>query len=255
MKILAVDTSALTASAALAFDGKLTGLYTLNAAHTHSETLLPMVESLLSNLKITVDDLDMLAVTDGPGSFTGIRIGISLIKGLAFGKNIPCVGVSTLEALAQNAASVLKPGDLAVPVMDARRSQLYNAVFVKNDDGSLTRLCDDRQIPVSELESELANFPKTLQLPEPPPRSILFTGDGYQLLRKSITAPLNIIETPETLKFQNAYSVALCAERKYLTAADKSIFTDSAIKPIYLRAPQAERERLEREAKSEQNQK
>lgn len=254
MKILAVDTSATTATAALSFDGRLTGLYTLNAVHTHSETMLPMIKSLLENTKTNIKDIDLFAVTNGPGSFTGIRIGVSLIKGLAFNSSIPCVGISTLEALAENSASVLCTGDLAVPVMDARRNQLYNAIFIKNANGTLTRLCEDRLISVSELENELLHFPQTLQLPAPEPKSILFTGDGYTLVRQKMSSTLKIIDTPTTLQFQNAYSVAVCAKRKYESTVDKSIFTDSALKPIYLRASQAERERLEREAiASEQN--
>ena len=126
MKILAIDTSAKTATAALTDGRRLLSLYTQNVGLTHSETMLPMVEALLRDAKTDVDEIDMFACAVGPGSFTGVRIGVSLVKGLAFGKNKICVGVSTLESLARN---IEVEGALIVPVMDARRERLYSAVF------------------------------------------------------------------------------------------------------------------------------
>lgn len=211
MKILALDTTALTATAAVTDDEKLIGLYTLNTALTHSETMLPMIENLLYNSKISIKEIDLFACSAGPGSFTGVRIGISIIKGLAFGTNKPCVGVSTLEALAYNMTGF---NGIICPVMDARRSQLYNALFYTGE-----RLCDDRLITVDDLNDELENYNK----------DIYYVGDGYKLIKSNKTY------TPEILRYQNAYSVAQCALIGKHT-------TDIEVSPVYLRASQAERE-------------
>ena len=228
MKILAVDTTATCASVALCDGGKVLASYTQKNGLTHSETLLPMIEAMLKNLKLTPDDVDMFAVSEGPGSFTGVRIGVAAVKGLAFGKNKICVGTSTLDALARNAAGL--PGNfLAVPVMDARRSQLYNAVFEYNG-GEISRLCDDRLISSAELEAELASCEKP----------VYFFGDGYSIAEK-----LNIpsrVSTPDILIYQNGASVAASALAKFENAEDKTVFTDMSLLPRYLRASQAERE-------------
>ena len=152
MKILAIDSTAIVASVAICDDERLAALYTVNNGNTHSETLLPMVESALSQSKLTVDDIGLFAVSAGPGSFTGVRIGVSTVKGLAFGSDIHCIGVSTIEALAYN----LKGSDgILCPVMNARRNQVYNALF-KFEGERLVRLCPDRAIAVKDLGAELA---------------------------------------------------------------------------------------------------
>jgi tRNA threonylcarbamoyladenosine biosynthesis protein TsaB len=186
-----------------------------------------MIEALLKNLKLTPDDIDMFAVSEGPGSFTGVRIGVAALKGLAFGKNKICVGTSTLDALARNAMG-LSGNFLAVPVMDARRSQLYNAVFEYND-GELTRLCEDRLISASDLEAELAGADKP----------IYFFGDGYAIASK-LNLPTKA-STPKILIYQNAAAVAASALCKYESSEEKEGFTDLALSPKYLRASQAER--------------
>ena len=228
MKILAVDTTATSASVAVCEGKTVLAMYTQKNGLTHSETLLPMIEAALKNLKLTPNDIDMFAVSEGPGSFTGVRIGVAALKGLAFGKNKICVGTSTLDALARNAAGL--PGRfLAVPVMDARRSQLYNAVFEYND-GEVKRLCEDRLISASELEQELAGS----EIP------VYFFGDGYAIAQK-----LNIpakVTTPSILILQNGASVAASALAKYESSEAKEGFTDLALSPKYLRASQAERE-------------
>ena len=192
-----------------------------------------MVNSVLKNTKLSVDDIDMFAVCAGPGSFTGVRIGVSVIKGLAFGKNKICVPVSTIEALAENANGM--PGKfLAVPVMDARRSQLYNAVFMY-ENGKRTRLCEDRLISAEELKKELLSY----DMP------VYFFGDGY-----TIASKLDIpgkMTTQSLLIDQNAVSVASVALSKYEAENDKSIFTDTLLRPEYLRLSQAEREANEKE--------
>ena len=228
MKILAVDTTATSASVAVCEGNTVLATYTQKNGLTHSETMLPMIEAVLKNLKLTPDDIDMFAVSEGPGSFTGVRIGVAALKGLAFGKNKICVGTSTLDALARNAQGL--PGRfLAVPVMDARRSQLYNAVF-EYSGGVLTRLCEDRLISAAELEKELAGS----EIP------VYFFGDGY-----AIASKLNIpakATTPQILILQNGASVAASALAKYESSEAKEGFTDLALSPKYLRASQAERE-------------
>ena len=127
MKILAFDSTAKAASVAVCEDGRLLGLYTIDNGLTQSELLLPMAGNLLGSLKLSFSDIELLAAAVGPGSFTGVRIGVSLVKGIAFGRNIPCVPVSTLEALAENISTLR---GILVPVMDARRGQLYTAIFI-----------------------------------------------------------------------------------------------------------------------------
>ena len=231
MKILAVDTSALTLSVALTEDKKPVAQTTLNTGHTHSETLLPALERLMDFASWKVSDIDLFAVSEGPGSFTGVRIGVSFVKGLAFGGK-KCVGVSTLEALAYN---LLGFKGIISPVMDARRGQFYNALFV-SDGKNLTRLSEDRAISAEELEKELEKYSDT---------SVYLCGDGYEIARKMLKNE-NIEDTPEALLKQNAYSVAVVALKEY----EKGNATDdSTLSPTYLRVPQAERERLEREQK------
>ena len=231
MKILAVDTSALTLSVALTEDKKPVAQTTLNTGHTHSETLLPTLEKLMDFASWKVSDIDLFAVSEGPGSFTGVRIGVSFVKGLAFGGK-KCVGVSTLEALAYN---LLGFKGIISPVMDARRGQFYNALF-ESDGKTLTRLCEDRAISAEDLERELEKYSDT---------SVYLCGDGYEIARKMLKNE-NVEDTPEALLKQSAYSVAMVALKEY----EKGNATDdTALAPKYLRLPQAERERLEREKK------
>ena len=200
MKILALDTTAKSASAAITDGREPLAVFTLEAGLTHSETVLPMIKTALDSLHMTAHDIDLFAVTAGPGSFTGVRIGISEIKGLAFATGKPCVGVSTLLSLAYNLRPLCENAILC-PVMDARRNQLYNALF-RLESGVLTRLCEDRLVSLSDL---------TALIP------------------------------------QSGYSTALLALDTYENASDKSIFSDSALLPVYLRASQAERELAEKE--------
>ncbi|MCI8387954.1 MAG: tRNA (adenosine(37)-N6)-threonylcarbamoyltransferase complex dimerization subunit type 1 TsaB [Clostridiales bacterium] len=234
MVILAMDSSAKTASCALASaddDGvKLLGLSTVDGILTHSETLLPMVEQLLANTSLGFDDVDLFAVSSGPGSFTGVRIGVATLKGMAFCTNKPCVGVSTLAALSRNLEGF---DGLVVPVMDARRNQVYTAIFAGGK-----RLCDDMLITLDELKAKLDEVSDG--------RDIYFCGDGYSLTRKYFMNYDKISDTPALLRPQNAFSVAAEAFAVYQAAEDKSVFTDRALSPGYLRASQAERERAER---------
>ena len=230
MKILALDSTAVAASVALCEDGELLGEYTVRNGNTHSQTLLPMVESLLSFFEITTDDIDLFATSAGPGSFTGVRIGAATIKGLSFGSGKPCVEVSTLEALAQNL--VFKAG-IICPVMNARRSQVYTALF-ESDGKALTRLMPDSALSIEELDEILSQYATPISL----------VGDGYEICERgfSKTVPCFV---PEALRLQSALSVAAIALKKYESG---EVCTDSALSVNYLRPSQAERERAEREA-------
>lgn len=231
MKVLALDSTAKTASVCICDGEQLISVYSVNAGLNHSETLLPMVENALKTAQMTIEDIEMFAISVGPGSFTGVRIGVSLVKGLAFGKNVPCVGVSTIEALAYN----LKGFEgYVVPVMDARRDQVYNAVFY-SDGTDIKRLTEDRAISLSELDAELLKI-NTENC------DVYFCGDGYS---KAEALGSFGKETPMILREQNAYSVAQTALKKYGDGTNGE-YTDSELVPVYLRLPQAERERLER---------
>lgn len=228
MKILAIDTTAVTATAAVCDGEKRLGEFTVSVAMHHSETMLPMIKQLLESCNVSFDEIQMLAGSAGPGSFTGVRIGASILLGLAFGKDIPCVGVSSLEALSYNMHGI--NGDfIACPVMDARRGQLYNALF-HHENGKITRMCEDRIIMADELSKELADIPQC----------VYFIGDGAHIAKAEYEKG---ILPPEQIRLQSAYSVAQTGLALYEKTEDKSIFSPKRFKPVYLRASQAERER------------
>lgn len=239
MLILALDSTAVAASVAVTEDERLLALYTLNNGNTHSETLLPMVESIMTRLGRTVADIDLFAASVGPGSFTGVRIGAATIKGLAFGRNKPCAAVSTLEALAENLAGTARLGEIVCPVMNARRSQVYNALFLVGEDG-LTRVTDDRAIAIADLEAELADMDASADAP------VHLVGDGVAVTLAGAKDPAIFRPAPALLRDQNAYSVAVCALR---AARAGQVVSDTELAPVYLRPCQAERERMEREGR------
>lgn len=230
MNILAFESSAKAASVALLQDGKLLAEYTQNSGQTHSRTLMQMAENLLSNCDCSVKDVDAVAVAAGPGSFTGVRIGMAAAKGLAWGREIPCCGVSTLEAMVTGAAMC---DGVYCACMDARREQVYNALF-RVEGRTVTRICDDRAISLAELEKELKNVGET----------VFLVGDGatlcYNTLNESVPA-LHLL--PEHLRQQRGSGVALAAYRKLLAGEDASALS---LTPNYLRLSQAERARMER---------
>ena len=237
MITLAFDSTAKAASVAVTDGDKLLALYNIDNGLTQSELLLPMAENMLKNLKLTFNDVGLLACAVGPGSFTGVRIGVALVKGIAFGKNIPCVAVSTLDELAENLSGL---DGIIVPVMDARRQQVYTATY-RGKGGTLDKLTPDRAIAISELAQELKEYSEPIYL----------VGDGYDVARRGlIAAGVDVKETPKLLITENAYSVALVANRKYEKCETVS---DLEIAPTYLRMPQAERERLERLAAESNN--
>ena len=209
--ILSVDSSAVTASVALTDGKKVIKSEFINAGLTHSETLLPMIKRVMGDHKIS--DLDAIAVTAGPGSFTGVRIGVATVKGLAFNDNIPCISVSTLEAIACN---FLDEDCIVCSVMDARRMQFY-----KN--GKAVRLCDDRAISIDDLKNDLKKYEK-----------VIIAGDGARLCYDNLCID-NIILAPEDKRYQCGQGVALAAENKEKISA-------AALMPVYLRLSQAERE-------------
>lgn len=229
IKILAVDTSAKTAAAAICRGNTTLAGFARQSGLSHSELMLPEIDLLFKKTALSPRDIELFAVSSGPGSFTGVRIGVSLIKGLAFGTGKPCVGVSTLASLAANGKSLSSSENfLACCVMDARRNQLYNAMF-SYVGGKAVRLCPDRLISADELKIELegSNLP------------VYFFGDGYEIARAAFPCARS---TPEELIFQSASSVAHVALEKYIIAKDKSHFTSLALAPSYLRSSQAERE-------------
>ena len=229
MKILAIDSSALVASVALCEDERVLAEYTLNNGNTHSETLLPMIENVLSALSISASDVDVFAVSEGPGSFTGVRIGVATIKGLAFSSGKPCVGVSTLEALAYNLRS---HKGIIVPVMNARRSQVYTAIF-ESDGNELKRLLPDSAMAISELDELLCKYSQDVYL----------CGDGYDISVDGFEKT-KVCFVPERLRLQSGASVASVALKKY---KDGDTCSDRELGVQYLRPSQAERERAERE--------
>lgn len=224
MLILALDSSAAPASAALLEDGKILSEFYINTKQTHSQTLMPMVESVLKLTNKTLDDVTCMAVSAGPGSFTGVRIGVSCVKGLSMTRNIPCAGVSTLRAMAENARQLT---GIVCAVMDARCGQVYNALF-RAESGKLTRLCDDRALPIAELLEECKTFTEKVYL----------VGDGAELCYKTFAAIRAELLQPQ-LRFQRASGVAMAAQEMI---ENGQTVTPDALMPIYLRLPQAERE-------------
>jgi len=228
--LLAFETSAKAASVALFAGEKLLGESYQNTGLTHSQTLLVMAQELLSQCGKQPADVEAVAVASGPGSFTGVRIGVAAAKGFAWGREIPCYGVSTLEAMALSLGAYQ---GWVCPVMDARRNQVYNALFYVNR-GKLERRCDDRAIALSELAEEL----KTAEEP------IFLVGDGsnltYNTLKDSIP---NLVLPPEHRMHQRASGVALAAAEKI---AAREPGDGAALTPNYLRLSQAERERMEK---------
>ncbi len=231
MLTLAFDSTAKAASVAVTDSEKLLALYSIDNGLTQSELLMPMAENILKSLGLTFSDIELLACSVGPGSFTGVRIGTALVKGIAFGKGIPCASVSTLEALAENLAGI---EGIIVPAMDARRQQVYTAIF-EYEGGVMKRLTEDMAISLTELRDRLKDF-------EGMP--IYVVGDGYAVAHKALTASgISLSETPVLLREENAYSVAKVAAKLH---AEGKTTNDLQHLPTYLRVPQAERERLEK---------
>lgn len=221
MLILSFESSAKAASTALVRDGRLLALYEQCTELTHSRTLLPMAEDMMKNTGVDISDVDLIACAKGPGSFTGIRIGVSTVKGLAWASGKPVAGVSTLEAMAYNGLSA---GGTVCCSMDARRNQIYNALFSVSE-GTITRLTEDRAIGLDELE---------------PHENMFLVGDGAELTASYLSEKgISCRLAPAGLLYQNALGVALAA-------AGVHPCDGKDLLPVYLRLSQAERERQAR---------
>ncbi len=231
MKILAFETSAKAVSVAMLADGKLLAESYQNTGLTHSQTLMVMAQDLLKQCGLTPSDVEAVAVANGPGSFTGVRIGVAAAKGFAWGAELPLVGVSTLEAMAEHLAAY---EGIVCPVMDARRAQVYNALF-RAEKGRLTRLTEDRAISLEELGAELA------ALPGP----VFLVGDGSLLTHRTLSLDKLVLPAEERMH-QRAVGVAKVADRLLQSGGN---FAGGELIPNYLRLSQAEREKLERSEK------
>ena len=215
--LLSMDSSAVTASVALTDGDEIIKSEFVNSGLTHSETLLPMITRVMDSHKYS--ELDEIAITAGPGSFTGVRIGVATVKGLAFNDDIPCFSVSTLEAIAYN---FVDKNAVVCAVMDARRMQFYNALF-KVQNGKVERLCDDRAISIEDLRNDLKQYDK-----------VVIAGDGAKLCFQNIELE-NCTLADDDRIYQNAVGVAKAAQ-------NKNAISPKALMPVYLRQSQAERE-------------
>jgi tRNA threonylcarbamoyladenosine biosynthesis protein TsaB len=236
MKILSLECSATPASVAIIEDGKLIASSFVNVRLTHSQTLMPMVENTLKSAMLSITDIDGFSISNGPGSFTGVRIGISAVKGLAAPKNAPCVAVSTLRAMAQN---FIDTNCYVCAVMDARCNQVYNALFEIND-GVITRLCDDRALLCDELAEEIKTLSQNAQ------KSIIIVGDGTDIFYPFVESLENVQKSSPQSRYQNAVGVGFCSIEDFTKG---ETVTAKDLLPFYLRLPQAERELKAKEEK------
>lgn len=231
MKILAIDCSAVAASVAVVSEEKILGSSYTNVGLTHSQTLVPMINSTLANAQINLDDIDGFAINAGPGSFTGVRIGVAALKGLAAFSDNNCIATSTLESMAYNYVGVRDC--VVVAAMDARCAQAYTAVFRVSGD-TVTRLTDDDAILIADLGERIVSLGVNSN-------EIVFVGDGANLCYNALGEQLpGAILAPPHLLYQNAVAVAKLALAR-LAAGDKFVSSEEIL-PVYLRAPQAERE-------------
>lgn len=231
MKILGIDTSAVTASCALCEVGEEPRVIASGSLHTdqvHSKTLIPFMEAMLKGAGVSLSAADAFAVSVGPGSFTGLRIGVSAVKGMAYALGKPCRAVSSLLGLAYHFTVT---DALVCAVMDARCRQVYNALF-RVSDGKIERLCEDRALSIDALGGELERCNE----------KIILAGDGAALVHRTLGEKYTL--APPMLRYQSGIGVCLAAEHSPDTAAD-------ALMPTYLRLPQAERERLAKRTEEE----
>ena len=228
MNILAIDTAGRTAAVAVVQDDTLLYESFCNTGFTHSETLLPMIDTALKTCGLTTGDLDLYGVTAGPGSFTGLRIGLAAVKGLAFTKNTPCAGVSTLAALACG----LTGEGTVLAALDARRGQIYGAAF---DLATHARLTPDDAAPVEDFTEFVSNCKKPL----------FFVGDGAALCYNTFERIPGVLPCPPVLRGARGAGVALAAQKMW---REGKAAAPAALLPSYHRLSQAERERAEREA-------
>ncbi len=237
MKILSLECSATPCSAAIIEDGKVLASDFVNVGLTHSQILMPMAEKVLKKANVTLKDINGFAISAGPGSFTGIRIGISAIKGLAAPEKKPCVAVSTLLSMAYN---YIDTDCIVCAVMDARCNQVYNAIF-DIEKGKITRICEDRALLCEELKENLKEISQNTK------KCVIIVGDGTKVFLPYAKDIENVCEPTENRHYQNAVSVGLACEECFKNGETLS---PEGILPVYLRLPQAERElKLKKENK------
>ena len=235
MKILALESSATACSVALCEDERLIAQTFQNSGLTHSCTLMPMAESMLAQCGHRLSDVDVIAVAAGPGSFTGLRIGVSTAKGLAWAGDKPCAPCSTLESMAWQLAHM---DGIIIAAMDARRNQVYNAVF-RARNGRLERLSPDRAISLAELEEEIKKLEEVK----------ILVGDGAQLCYNEWQERIADLRlAPVHLRAQTAWGVARAALE---LSRNDGLVAGEQLVPVYHRLSQAERERLAKEQNKE----
>lgn len=229
MKVLAIDTTGQTASAAIVEDDQLIAEYTLNYKLTHSQTIMPMIAQICEKSETVLSDIDYIACACGPGSFTGLRIGAATAKGLAFALEKKVVAVPTLDALAYNVVETTK---IICPIMDARRNQVY-AAFYKWEDGKMIRIHDFMAESIDHI----------IELAETFSEGVLFLGDGVRVHKALLEKNANFSFAPAHVALQRAASVGAIAIEM---AKDGKAIDGDCLELIYLRKSQAEREREER---------
>lgn len=250
MKVLGIDSTADIGCAALCENGKIIAEFSLRSGYTHSVTLLPMTDSVLSAAGLDANDIELFCTAAGPGSFTGVRISASTLKGLAFADDTPCVGVSSLAAMAEPYKSLR---GIICPVINARRESVFTALFRVDGIAPPERLTEDAALSVYDVAAALEKFKG---------ESIYLTGDAAEDIAKlfckdgsdgGATADTAFVNSPYhaapmILSPRAGAGAALLGERIYLSSSDeeRKKFTSDALSPIYLKKPQAEREREER---------
>ena len=224
MIILGIDSSAKSASVALTDDDKVIGSYYTNTGLTHSQTLMPMIENLLNNANIGIESVSLIAVNKGPGSFTGIRIGVAAAKGIADVNKTPVFGASTLESMAYNLSDT---DCVACCVMDARCNQVYNAFFDITN-GKITRLTSDSADSIDKVEEEIKKYKK----------NVILVGDGAEICYNKMECNESIRIASQGNRFQSAIGVCFDA----FNSTHDNYIESTLLVPEYLRLPQAERE-------------
>ncbi len=233
MKILAIDTSGASASAAIADGADLVCEYTLKHGITHSRTLMPMVDKVLADAELDIADIDLFAVSAGPGSFTGIRIGVAAAKGFAYALKKPLIGINTLEAIA---AGLYTPDCIVVPIIDARNENVYAAAYSYTD--TMNAVFEPCAVTIGEIAEQCGAFER-----------VIFVGDGAHKYRDILSAKLGEVHiAPE---YMSVPSAAAIAARAYAVYDETQEYPTAAVKPIYLKKSQAERELDEKRAKAQ----
>ena len=232
MKILGIESAALVASVAILDEDITIAEYTTNFKKTHSETLLPMLDEIIKMTGINCSELSAIAVSGGPGSFTGLRIGAACAKGLGLALDLPLIHVPTLDAMALN---IYSSDAIIVPIMDARRNQVYTGIY-KND-CNLEIIKDSMAVAIDELFEILKDLDNKEKI-----KKIIFLGDGVPVFREYIDKNLEIVHdfAPANLNRQRASNIAMLGLKMFKEG--KSLLSDD-MRPEYLRKSQAERER------------